>query len=126
MKNNDFEFNYTAPTKEERMEIESIKKSYLKQNAEPSKLDYLRKLNSKVKNIPTMFGLIFGIVGTLIFGLGLSFILEWNLTVWGIVICAVGIVPIALAMPIYNRVSKNMKEKYADEIIRISDELLND
>ena len=53
MKNeNDFEFNYSAPTAEERKEIESIRNSYLLQEKKtPSKLDVLRKLDWKVRNI---------------------------------------------------------------------------
>lgn len=124
--NNDFEFKYVAPTSEERREIESIRKSYAPQEKQVSKLEYLRKLDNKVKNIPQVVSLILGICGILIFGLGMTMMLEWTLYVWGVVVCVVGAIPMALAYPAYNKATKKLKDKYGDEIIRISDELLND
>jgi len=127
MKNkNDFEFSYSAPTSEERREIESIRKSYVPQEKKYSKLDYLRKLDGKVKNIPQIMSLIFGVCGILVFGLGMTMILEWFLYVWGAIVCAVAIIPMAIAYPIYLKTTKTLKEKYGSEILKISDELLND
>ena len=126
MKNkNDFEFKYVAPTSEERKEIESIRRNYLTQEKSMSKIDYLRKLDAKVKEIPMVVSLIIGVLGTLIFGLGLTMILEWNLLVWGIVICAIMIVPVALAYSIYRKLDRELREKYSEEILRLTDELLN-
>ena len=42
----------------------------------------------------------------------------------GIVVGIVGMVLVALAYPIYNRVLKKQREKIAPEILRLSDELL--
>lgn len=123
---NDFEYKYTAPTTQERKEIESIRNSYILPKKSISKLDLLRKLDSNVKNIPIMLSLIVGIVGTLIFGLGLTFVLEWNNLVWGIVLCSIALIPIGLAYLVYQKSSKHMKEKYSDQIIKLSEELLNE
>jgi len=126
-KHNDFEYKYVAPTNEERKEIENIKNSYLTQSSfTDSKLNKLRKLDGKVKNIPVIISLVLGIVGTLIFGLGMSMALEWNLTLWGIIVSAVGFVPTICAYPAYKFWSKNLKKKYSAEIINLSNELLND
>lgn len=125
MDNNDFEYKYSAPTAEERKEIESIRNGYLKEKKIDSKLERLRKLDAKVKNIPLIFGLVFGIFGTLIFGLGMAMVLEWSLMVWGIVVSAVGVVPISLAYPVYKIYSKKMKETYSAEILSLSEQLLN-
>lgn len=124
--NNDFEYNYVAPTSEERKEIESIRNNYISQNKSVDKLEILRKLDNKVKSIPTIISLIFGIVGLLIFGLGLTMILEWKVTIGGIIVGAIGVIPMILAYPMYRKISNNLKNKYSDEIIKLSDELLNE
>lgn len=125
MKNNDFEFNYSAPTNEERKEIESIRNSYLNKTKEISKLDLLRKLDNKVKNTPLVLALAIGILGALIFGLGMAMTLEWNLLIWGIVVSAVGVVSCALAYPFFKLSTKHMKAKYSSQILSLSEELLN-
>lgn len=123
---NDFEFKYVAPTIEERKEIESIKRTYIAQSTGSNKLGELRKLDNKVKNTPTLVSLIVGIVGILIFGLGMSMVLEWKLLLWGIVVSIIGIVPMSLAYPINKFVFKRLKNKYSAKIIKLSEELLND
>ncbi|MBQ8909216.1 MAG: hypothetical protein IJY90_02915 [Clostridia bacterium] len=123
---NDFEFKYKAPTANERKEIESIRNSYLPKTKEEQDLETLRKLDWKVQNIPMLLGLTVGIVGILIFGLGLAMILEWKLLVWGIVIDVISLPPIAAAYPLYKVYSKKMKDKYGKQIIELSDKLLND
>lgn len=124
---NDFEFKYVAPTSEERKEIESIKNSYLNQSSSTdSKLNQLRKMDSKVKNTPTVVSLIMGVLGILIFGLGMTMVLEWNLIMWGIIISAIGAIPMLLAYPVYKLITKSLKKKYSAKIIKLSNELLND
>lgn len=126
MKNkNDFEFNYSAPTLEERKKIESIRNSYLNKNNSPNSLGYLRKLDNKVKSIPQIVGLVFGTVGVLVFGLGLAMILEWFLYLWGVVVCVIGLVPMLLAYPLNIKATKILKDKYQEEIITLSNELLS-
>ena len=127
MKNkNDFEYTYTAPTPEERKEIENIRNHYMNPTYSPTKLDELRKLDNKVKTLPVIISLVLGICGTLIFGLGLTMILEWILYVWGTVVCIVGLVPMILAYPLFQQQSKKLKNNYSDQIIKLSEELLKD
>lgn len=123
---NDFEFKYSAPTTSERREIESIRNSYMPKTKQTSKLDTLRNLDSKVKNAPIIVSLCVGVLGTLIFGLGMTLFLEWQQIVWGIVVGIIGLVPVGLAYPIFSYISKKLKNKYGEEIIKLSNELLND
>ena len=123
---NDFQFNYVAPTNQERKEIESIRNSYMPKNKASSKFEYLKKLDSKVNNTPTIISLVFGIVGILIFGLGFAMVLEWNLLVWGIVVSVIGVVPTLLAYPVYLKTLEYLKNKYSEEILKISEELLDE
>lgn len=125
-KENDFEYRYVAPTSEERREIESIRKSYAPQPQKDKKLEELRKLDAKVKNIPTIIGLVFGITGLLIFGLGMAMVLEWGIILWGVIVSIIGAIPIALAYPLCLKAEKKLKDKYTSTILRLSDELLEE
>lgn len=125
MEKNKFKYTYSAPTKSEREQIEDIRRDYLQKSEQETKLETLKKLDSKVKNIPTLWGLSVGIIGTLIFGLGLTMILEWNIIVWGVLVSAIGLVPVALAYPVFKKIKTKTTNKYKDEILNISNELLN-
>ena len=124
--NNQFNFKYTAPTEEERKEIDSIRRQYAPQEKTETKLERLRRLDGLVKNTSTIWSLVLGVLGTLIFGLGLTMILEWSLWLWGIVLMVIGSVPMAIAYPVYNSTLNKGKAKYGDEILRLSEELLNE
>jgi len=86
----------------------------------------LRRLDSIVKNTSTIWSLVLGVVGCLIFGLGFTMILEWNIWLWGIILCVLGSVPMIIAYPVYNYVLKKYKKEYGDEILKLSEELLNE
>jgi len=121
---NQFNFKYTAPSQEERKEIDSIRRQYLPREEKETKLDRLRKLDALVKNTAMVIALCFGVIGSLIFGVGLTMILEWSILFWGIVVCIIGSVPTLLAYPAYKFVLTKYKKRYGDEILRLSDELL--
>lgn len=122
---NKFEYKYTAPTAQERAEVESIRAEYT-ENIADSKVAQLRKLDEKVKKPPMVWGLSMGIIGTLIFGGGLSLILEFSQIVWGSVLSIAGLVPIVLAYPVYQRKLEKNKKKYSVEILRLTDEILGE
>lgn len=124
MEGNKFKYSYTAPSKDERREIEEIKRRYGVENREKGKMARLRDLDKKVKNPPTVVGLTLGIIGTLVFGLGLTFVLEWANLLLGILLMLVGCIPVAAAYPAYNITLGRGKKKYGDEILRLSEELL--
>lgn len=129
-KKSDFEYTYVAPTNEERKEIENIKNSYIKKEPSSSqtKLSRLRSLDMKVRNTPGLVGLILGVVGLLIFGFGLSVVLEIKSipNFVGIICCMIGVVTMVLAYPIFKTVSNKLKKKYSPEILKLSEELLNE
>lgn len=123
-----FEYTYSAPTEQERKEIESIRRQYQAQpvSDREEKLNRLRKLDSFVKNSATTVALTLGLVGLLIFGLGMTMVLEWELYIWGVVVGAVGLTPIMIAYPVYNLILNKNKEKYGEQILMLTEELLND
>lgn len=123
---NDFSYTYYAPSEEEKKEIESIRKEYLPKNLTMSKMDELRALNDKVKTLPMILSLTIGIVGILIFGFGLTMVLEWQLYVFGIIVAVVGCVPMVINYSLYQYMIRRRKEKYKDRILALSEELLNE
>ncbi len=124
MKDN-FNYDYSAPTKEEKREIEDIRRRYQTAPLEISSLDRLRMLDKKVKKAPTVISLVLGIVGTLVFGLGLTMVLEWQIPLWGIVVMLFGCAVVVAAYFAYNYLLTKNKNKYGAEILRLSDELLD-
>lgn len=126
MSENKFVYNYSAPTEDERREIEGIRKQYGGEQVKKDSLSRLRELDKRVKNPPLILSIILGVVGVLVFGTGLTMILEWSLYVWGILVMVVGIVPVSIAYPLRKKLVKRNKERYGDEILKLSGELLNE
>lgn len=121
-----FEYKYEAPTLEERKEIDSIRNQYLPKDEKTLKLERIRYLDNKVKNIPMIISLSLGVVGLLCFGLCLTFFLEWtDYKLIGIIPGIIGLILIGVAYPIYSYSSKRLKNKYKEEIIKLSNELLD-
>lgn len=128
MSNNDgFNYKYSAPTEQERREIDSIRRQYVDASVPAEdKIVQLRKLDGRVKNPPLILGITLGIVGTLIFGLGLTMVLEWSMLIWGVAVMVAGAIPVSLAYPARKLLYKRNKAKYGEQIIRLSEELLNE
>lgn len=121
-----FNYTYSAPTESERMEIESIKNQYIQKSPHEEKYIKIKKLDNIVKNVPTCVSLIVSIAGLLVFGLGFTLILEWNKLILGIGICLVGVVLMIVAYPLYTKTLAILKHKYGEQIIKLSEELLNE
>lgn len=119
-----FNYSYSAPTENERKEIEYIKKQYISKSNKDKKLEELRRLDKKVNAMPTCVALILGIVGIMVFGLGMTFVLEWQQMILGVILGAIGIIPMVGAYFTYNALYAKLKAKYSPEIIRLSNELL--
>lgn len=121
-----FSFTYSA---ELQKEIEAIRKKYLPR--EEDKMEQLRRLHAVPTQKAQAASIAIGVVGALIMGTGMSLAmtdigaaLGSFAMVLGIVVGIVGMVLVALAYPIFNRVLKKQREKIAPEILRLSDELL--
>lgn len=126
-----FKLTYSA---KEQDEIKAIRKKYAVMEEEQDKMAQLRLLDAGVTGKATTISLIFGVVGALILGFGMSLTMTELRTFFGIsqnmamlVGIAIGIVGIALlslAYPLYNRIIKKERAKIAPEIIRLTDELM--
>ncbi|MBQ8426532.1 MAG: hypothetical protein IJX16_02095 [Clostridia bacterium] len=122
--NDKMKYTYSAPTEEEKMYIKSVRSKYVKEEETP--LDRLTRLDKKVKNEPTIIALVLGVLGLLIFGTGMTMILEWGLMLLGIVVALIGVLPIIVAYPIYKKVLGKNMDKYGDEIVKLTDQLLSE
>lgn len=126
MQDKQFHYTYSAPTDEERKEIDSIRKQYVPEQRTETKLQRLRRLDKKVKCTPTAVALTLGIVGTLVFGLGLTMVLEWNLWLWGVLFAVFGGALAASAYPIHSCLLQRYKRRYGAEILKLPEEILGD
>lgn len=122
--NKKFEYTYVAPTAEERKQIMDIREQYVPKTVNESKFYRLKKLDSKVRKIPMAVSLVLGIIGTLVFGTGLTMILQWDILIWGSVVSAAGLLPVAAAYPVYKMLYDRYKKLHGEEILKLSDELL--
>ena len=130
-KNTESSFKYTYSAKEQD-EIKRIRQKY--QSQEEDSMTRLRKLDASATSKATVIALVFGIVGALIFGMGMSLIMTdlavllgmkgmTNIIV-GIITGVLGVILAALAYPVYSKVLKREREKIAPEILRLTDELM--
>ena len=122
--NNRFEYKYSALSSEERLEIESIRRRYLKDSSGEGRTQELKRLDFYVRSFPVAIAITVGVIGILLFGLGLTLVLEFNETLLGIILGAVGVLVLAPANLIYNRLTAFQKKKYGQRILDISEELL--
>ena len=121
MENNTFSYNYSAARNKE---VESIRRKYMPR--EESKLERLKKLDLRIQMAGTIESLCFGIVGALVFGIGMCFFLNvfaggaW-LTALLMVLGAVIMIP---AYPIYRRITRKTKAELTPEILSLSEEII--
>ena len=122
MENTTFHYTYSAVRNKE---VESIRRKYMPH--EESKLERLKKLDLRVQMAGTIESLCFGIVGALVFGLGMCFFLDvfagatW-LTILLMVLGAAIMIP---AYPIYRRIARKIKAELTAEILHLSEEIMS-
>ncbi|MBE6663528.1 MAG: dihydropteridine reductase [Ruminococcaceae bacterium] len=122
MENNTFSYNYSVTRNKE---VENIRKKYVPE--EENKLEKLKRLDLRVQTAGTIEALCLGIVGLLIFGIGMCFFLEvfaggWWLTALFMIIGTLLMIP---AYPLYRWIAKKRKVELTPEIIRLSEEIIN-
>ena len=121
MENKPFTYNYSAVRNKE---VESIRRKYLPE--EESKLETLKQLDYKVQSAGMIESLCIGIIGALVFGVGMCFFLEvfagatW-ITVLFMIIGTLLMIP---AYPIYKKIARKTKAELTPEILRLSEEIM--
>lgn len=116
-------FTYQYSAKRNR-EVEQIRKKYLPK--EQNKMETLRKLDSRVRSAGLIPALCIGIIGCLIFGIGMCFGLDvFAGSDWlSVLFCVMGVSIMIPAYPVYRHVAEKTKAELAPEILRLSDEIM--
>ena len=126
-----FSYIYSA---KEQAELKKIREKYALPTDVEDKMTRLRKLDASVTNTAQTIALVFGVVGVLILGFGMSLCMSELSAIFGdnqnvamlvgILVGVVGGVLAAVAYPVYNTVIKIKRKQIAPEIIRLTDELM--
>ena len=126
-----FSYIYSA---REQAELKRIRDKYTAPTEVEDKLARLRRLDASVTSTAQTVALVFGVIGALLLGFGMSLImteLAEALGISGDAAMVIGIIGgivggalASLAYPIYNVIVKAKRRSLAPEIIRLTDELM--
>jgi uncharacterized membrane protein YuzA (DUF378 family) len=109
---------------------EKIRTQYMEKNS--TDLDELRALDAKVKRPANIFAYVFGSIGAIIMGAGMSLVMTDLGSIFGsttlalvigILVAIIGAVGVALAYPVYNVMTQKERRRIAHEILRLTEEL---
>lgn len=115
---------------DQKFMAEKIRSEYIEKQS--TELDALRKLDAKVRRPANLFAGIWGTVSALVMGSGMSLVMtdiggrigtQESMTI-GIAIGVIGLVMALLTYPVYKKILKSRKAKYADEIMKLSSHIL--
>ena len=110
--------------------VQKIRTQYTeKQHTE---LDTLKELDAKVKKPANIFAYTYGSVSAIIMGAGMSLVMTEIGTILGLTSAmvpgiAIGVVGLSMALttyPIYKKILEGRKKKFAPEILKISEQLM--
>lgn len=107
--------------------VKKIYAQYAEKEAAEKDIDKLRELDAKVKRPANIFAYIFGTVGSLVMGTGMCFAMEVigeNKKKHGVVIGIMGILMMCINYPMYKKILASRKEKYADQILELSEKIM--
>ena len=116
-----FTYTYSA---QQQQEIENIRKKYLPQQED--KMAQLRRLDRSATKKGTVVSVLVGVLGCLLLGVGMCCTMVWveeSLFLPGVVIGIVGIAAVAVAFPLYTRITKRERERLAPQILKLTEEL---
>ena len=116
--------------KDKEFAVEKIRSQYTE--TQHTDLDALKALDKKVKKPANVFGYVYGGIGTVIMGAGMSLVMTDIGTILGMTETlvpgiAVGLVGMVMALttyPIYKKILNSRKKKYAHQIMELSDRIM--
>ena len=116
--------------KDQEFMVQKIRTQYTEK--ENTQLDALKALDAKVKRPVNVFAYVFGSISAIIMGSGMSLVMTdlgqvigvENTMATGVVIGVVGMILALVNYPIYKKMLASRKEKYADQILKLSDEIM--
>ena len=96
---------------------------------ETRKVVALKKLDNRAKLPANIFAYTFGVVMTLLLGVGMCLSMKvigdgsTLFTVLGVVVGVIGIVGVSVNYPIYKKILESSKKKYSADIIALANEI---
>ena len=110
--------------------VQKIRTQYTEK--EHTALDELKALDAKVKRPANLFAYIFGSIGAIIMGSGMSLVMtdigaKLGMTetmVPGIIIGIVGMFMAIINYPIHKSILNRRKKIYSDQIMKLSDKIM--
>ena len=113
---------------------QKIRTQYMEKEQKSTDLDKLKELDAKVKRPANIFAYIFGSISALVMGSGMSLVMTdighkigmGDAMIPGIVIGVVGMLMAIVNYPIYKKLLGSRKQKYAKEIIELSERILEE
>ena len=122
---------------DQRFMAQKIRAQYMEK--ENTKLDELRALDAKVKKPANVFGYVFGAIGALVMGTGMSLCMDViepgtyfgitvgeNMILPGIVIGLAGIFMVAVNYSLYKGILNHRRKKFAPRILELSEKLMQE
>lgn len=111
---------------------QKIRTQYMEK--QPSELDALRELDTKVKRPASVFAYVFGSISAIIMGAGMSLVMTEigdtlgmsDPLVPGVIIGIVGMIMALINYPIYKSILGSRKQKYAPQILKMSEKIMNE
>ena len=115
--------------KDQEFAVEKIRSQYTQQ--ENTDLDALKALDARVKKPANVFGYVYGSIGAIVMGSGMSLVMTDIGTILGMTETlipgiAVGVVGMVMALTtysIYKKILNSRKKKYAARIMELSDRI---
>lgn len=121
MDNNTFRYSYSA---ERNREVETIRNRYMP--SKESKLDMLKRLDRRVQGAGKIEALSLGVIGALVFGVGLCFALgALHADGWmALLAMIIGTGMMIPPYPLHKHLSEKRKAELTPEILRLSEEII--
>ncbi len=115
--------------------VQKIRTQYTEK--EHTQLDTLLAFDKKVRRPSLVFAWIFGVIGSLVLGTGMTLAMQIiepgtyfgitiaeNMMLPGILVGLVGILMVSVNYPLYRKLLTHRKAKYSSQIVALSDEIM--
>lgn len=110
--------------------VEKIRTQYTEK--ENTQLDELKRLDAQVKRPVNTFAYVFGSVSAIVMGCGMSLVMTdigqkigmENTMMPGIVIGVIGMLLAIVNYPMYKKLLASRKKKYAEQILKLSETIM--
>lgn len=117
-------------TNDQKFMAEKIRSEYMEKQS--TELDALRVLDAEVKRPALVFAGVWGTVSALVMGSGMSLVMTnigdrlgtSTAMTAGVVVSVIGLGMAGVTYPIYKKILNGRKKKYADEIMKLSNQIL--